>query len=118
MRYPKPSRHPLEFGCGRQAALCYRDTVMRVRSGSLFSFAVVVLWLIVGPWVMAFGPCAAMGMECGGPCAAPSSPTPRLQTAALMPLVAIVAERSVPDPAAPSLTVPQPPPKSRFVLPA
>lgn len=109
---PRPSGIRLAVGaCVTMAGM------RRARSRCLVS-AVLVVWLIVGPWLLAFGPCAGMGMACGGPCAAAPSPAPPFQTAVLMPLIAMAAESDVPDPAAPSLTVPQPPPKSLYTVAA
>jgi len=72
----------------------------------------LALWVVVVPLAMAFGPCAAMGMPCEGTCTATSTPAQRVDTASLMPLIAIVADAAVAEPSSPSLKVPQPPPKT------
>ena len=94
--------------------VCYDDIHMRWERSSLPTILVVTLWVVVNPLMMAFGPCATMGMPCEGTCTATSAPAQRDDPASLMPLVATVAEPGMAEPFSPSLEVPQPPPKFLF----
>jgi hypothetical protein len=88
---------------------------MHVKRRLVETSLMLALWVLVGPLAMAFGPCAAMGMPCEGTCsAATPSPTERVDTASLMPLVAAVADPAVEEPSSPSLRIPEPPPKFQF----
>ena len=92
----------------------YDDPHMGSESRFLLWVLVVTLWMVVSPLMMAFGPCATMGMPCEGTCSATFSPTERTDRASLMPLVATAAEPGIAERFSPSLEVPQPPPKFLF----
>ena len=94
--------------------VCYYDVNMRWERSSLPTILAVTLWVVVSPLMMAFGPCATMGMPCEGTCSATFSPTERADPASRMPLVATVAEPGMAEPSSPSLKVPKPPPKFLF----
>ena len=71
----------------------------------------LVLWVVAGPLAAAFGPCAAMGDMCEGPCAAGlTAPAPPASGLAL-PLVDGVWHRPAEPAPAGVLRAPEPPPK-------